>query len=96
MKAYVVIDVDVSDRERYQRYMKEGETSVAAHGGRFIVRGGAATTLEAGWAPKRMAIIEFADRAAAQRWWDSPEYGQARATRHGAASFRAVLVDGPA
>lgn len=94
MPAYVVIEADVRDPVRYEAYKKAGDAALAKHGGRFLARGGSPESLEGDWNPERVVIIEFADRAAARRWYDSPEYHDARKLREGAARFRAVLFDG--
>jgi uncharacterized protein (DUF1330 family) len=38
-------------------------------------------------------ISEWPDRAAALRFWQSPEYAEARKLREGTGSFQVVLVD---
>lgn len=94
MPAYVVCEVIVGDAEAYERYKPLSLAAVDAHGGRFLVRGGPAELLEGTGDPARIVVLEFPDRAAARRWYDSPEYGAARAARAGAATARFVLVDG--
>lgn len=94
MPAYVLVEVDVTDPVRYEEYRKLTPGAIAAHGGRFIVRGGKSVTLEGGWAPRRIVVIEFPDLATAQRFYDSPDYRAARAVRAGAANMRMVAVEG--
>lgn len=48
MPGYVIVDVTVRDRDSYERYKQLAAVSVAAHGGRYLVRGGATETLERG------------------------------------------------
>lgn len=72
MPAYLVADIEVIDRDLYDEYRKGVPPTVAAHGGRFLVRGGATQTLEGDWSPKRAVVIEFPDAAALKRWYDSP------------------------
>ena len=43
-------------------------------GGRFLARAGATELIEGGPEPKRIVILEFADKAAFKRWYDLPEY----------------------
>src|SRR5439155_7703421 len=88
------IDVDVTDPARYKEYLRLGDVAMAKHGGKFLARGGSPEALEGGWSPQRGVIIEFPDRAAAKRWYASPEYAAARKAREGAARFRAMVVDG--
>lgn len=91
--AYVVADIEVNDHPRYDAYKRVGEKTVAQYGGKILVRGPAAETLEEGWFPKRVLIIEFADKASARKWFNSPEYREARDMRRGAAKWRAFIVD---
>ena len=94
MPAYVLIDADVTDPVRYEAYKRLGGEATRKHGGRFLARGGAIEVLEGDWSPRRLVVVEFPDAAAARRWYGSPEYVQAREARAGAATFRAVLVEG--
>ncbi|MES2153681.1 MAG: DUF1330 domain-containing protein [bacterium] len=93
-RAYVLIDVDVHDAAQYAKYLPLGDIAAAANGAKFLARGGQVVPLEGGWQPRRVAVLEFADVDAARRWYDSPEYRKAREARAGAATFRAVIVEG--
>jgi uncharacterized protein (DUF1330 family) len=92
--AYVVVDISQTDPERAARYRELSGPSVDRHGGRFLARGGRLTVLEGKWEPDRLVIIEFPSSNAAQAWFDSDDYGQARAVREGAGTWQMVVVDG--
>jgi len=94
MPAYLVADVQVTDPVRYEDYKKLAATAIAKFGGRYLVRGGAHTTVEGEWKPHRLVIMEFADVATARRFYDSPEYREARAARANAAKGQFVIVEG--
>ena len=94
MSAYVLVDVDVTDAERYDRYRALAAPSVEQYGGRYIVRGGASEVLEGDRVPNRLVVLEFPDADAARRWYHSPEYVEAKATRAGAAVGSFILVEG--
>ncbi len=94
MAAYVVTEIEVLDVERYETYKRMVPPSLAAYGGRFIVRGGAAETLEGSWSPKRLVILEFPSVAQAKAWWDSPEYAEAKALRQATARTQMIVVEG--
>ena len=51
MPAYVVVQITVEDPVRYAEYRRIAPPSIAAHGGRYIVRGGACEILEGSWPP---------------------------------------------
>jgi uncharacterized protein (DUF1330 family) len=94
MAAYIIAEVEVTDSETYQSYRAQTPGVIARYGGRFIVRGGAAELLEGERHPGRIVVIEFADLAAAKRFYDSPEYQAIIGTRHQAATSRLILVEG--
>ena len=96
MPAYVIVEVEVTDPERYREYMAASPGAVAAGGGRFVARGGETVTLEGDWDPARIVVLEFPDLETAKRWYDSEEYRAARQLREGAAVFRAIAVAGSA
>jgi uncharacterized protein (DUF1330 family) len=94
MPAYVIAETDVHDPEQYERYRGASPAAIAAGGGRFVARGGELVVLEGEWQPKRLVILEFEDLDAVRRWYDSPEYREARRLREGAATLRIVAVEG--
>jgi uncharacterized protein (DUF1330 family) len=94
MPAYVLVDVDVTDAGRYDEYRVLAAASVEQHGGRYLVRGGASEVLEGERVPNRLVVLEFPDAGAARAWYHSAEYGEARATRAGAATGSFILVEG--
>ena len=69
MSAYIVVEVDVKDPDRYADYRAMVPASLEVYGGKFLVRGGAVEKLEGGWEPSRFVIIEFDSVAQAKRWW---------------------------
>lgn len=93
-KAYVIVDIKVTDPERYEGYRTLAGPAVEAGGGRFIVRGGATEVLEGDRVPNRIVILEFPDMAAARAWYDSPQYAEAKAAREGAAVGSFIAVEG--
>jgi uncharacterized protein (DUF1330 family) len=94
MSAYVVVDIEVLDREKYERYKQLSTAALTAHGGRFIVRGGNVEILEGTWSPKRLVIIEFPSVERARAWWDSPEYAEGKALRQATARSQLIIVEG--
>ncbi len=96
MPAYVVVQIDIADPDRYERYKALAPPSIAAYGGRYLARGGQSELLEGSWQPPRLVILEFPDAARARAWWGSPEYAEAKAIRHGCARSEMVLIEGVA
>jgi len=96
MTAYVIVEMTVTDPVRIEEYRKLAGASIAAHGGRFVVRGGQTEVLDGDWNPQRIVVIVFPDRDRARAWRNSPEYGEACRIRDRAASTRMILVEGVA
>jgi uncharacterized protein (DUF1330 family) len=94
MAAYVIVDIEVTDPVRYEEYKKLAAPTVTAHGGRYVVRGGKAETLEGDWAPTRLVVLEFPTAEQARAWWGCGEYRPAKALRHATANTRMILVEG--
>jgi hypothetical protein len=53
MPAYIVVQISIHDPVTYEHYMKIAPPSIAAYGGRYVVRGGPSEVLEGSWQPKR-------------------------------------------
>jgi uncharacterized protein (DUF1330 family) len=95
MPAYVIADVRVAgDTEALQEYRRRNTDTVAAHGGRFVVRGGEHELLEGDWDTKRIVVMEFPDMDAARAWWSSDEYEAIKPIRRGGSTTNILLVDG--
>ena len=94
MPAYVVLDVDVKDPSVFEQYKQLAPRSIAAYGGRYLARGGATETLEGGWTPKRLVILEFPTVERAKAWTMSEEYRPAKLLRQTCASVDMVVVAG--
>lgn len=94
MAAYLVVEITVKDAVTYERYKQLAPPSIAAYGGRYLVRGGKTETLEGEWQPARFVILEFSSVQQARAWWESPEYAEAKALRQASADTEMILVEG--
>jgi len=95
MAAYVISEVEPRDAALMERYRPLAAESIARHGGRYIVRGGAADLVEGGPPVKTLVIVEFPDMARARAWYGSADYADALAIRRGGAlERRLVFVEG--
>jgi uncharacterized protein (DUF1330 family) len=94
MPAYVIVDVEITDPVRYEEYRRLATPTVAAFDGRYVVRGGSTGTLEGGWQPGRLVVLEFPSVARAREWWDSPAYRPARDLRQQCARTEMIVVEG--
>jgi uncharacterized protein (DUF1330 family) len=94
MAAYVIADIEVLDSVGYEEYGRQVPATIAAHGGRYLTRGGATEVLEGAWSPKRCAILEYPDIAQVKAWWSSLEYVALRAIRERTTKSHLVVTQG--
>ena len=96
MAAYVVVQIAVEDPIAYEEYKALAPASIAAYGGRYVVRGGRSEVLEGSWQPSRLVVLEFPTADRARAWWGSAEYAPAKAIRQRCAGTEMLLIEGHA
>lgn len=94
MAAYILINIDVTDPDRYAGYAKLAPGTVTQYGGRYLARGGRAEALEGDIPARRVVVIEFPTYDQAKAWLDSEEYRAPKAIRHSASTSTMWIVDG--
>jgi len=94
VSAYVVSRVNIRNAEAMQRYMQEAPATVAAFGGRYLVRGNDVRALEGAWEHERMVVVEFPDKNAALAWYESDVYRPLRKLRQQNAETVILLAEG--
>ena len=94
MAAYIIAELEVTDAAGFEEYRKQVSATIQKYGGHYVIRGGATDTLEGGWAPKRLVVIEFSSAEQARRWYDSEEYRAPKALRIKCTRSRVLLAEG--
>lgn len=94
MKAYLIADIEIRDPATYEAYRREVPAMIAAHGGRYLVRGGATEVLEGDWQPRRVVVLEFPSSRELEGFYHSAEYQALKAIRVRASDSRIIAVDG--
>lgn len=94
MAAYIYGDVEVTDTSAYETYRQQVPALIAAHGGRYLVRGGAVEVLEGSRTPRRQVILEFPDMAHLKAFYTSAQYKTLIAMRQGASHGSLLAIEG--
>lgn len=94
MAAYLYADIEVTDPTAYETYRQQVPALIAAHGGRYLVRGGAVEALEGDRVPRRQVILEFPDMAHLKAFYTSPQYRTLIAIRQGASFGSLIAIEG--
>ncbi len=93
-KAYLVGQITVTHPEAYAVYASQVPQTIAAFGGKYLVRGGHATQLEGQAQGERHVVIEFPSREIAEAWYNSEAYQAILPHRLDNSTGALVLVDG--
>ena len=94
MTAFLIADIEVTDPAVFEEYKKLANDTIAAYGGKYVVRGGSFEVLEGDWSPRRIVILEFPNISSLKAWYDSPEYAPLKRIRERSANSRFVMVEG--
>jgi len=92
--AYVVVQAEVTDWDRFREYLKVSPGTIASFGGKYISRGGEKITLEGTDRDTRLVIIEFPSLEKAKEWYHSEEYQRIKPLREGAATGLLIAIEG--
>ncbi|MBT5049725.1 MAG: DUF1330 domain-containing protein [Rhodospirillaceae bacterium] len=95
MAAYFISDQqEVTDPETLKTYGAGVMDTLKKYGGKVIARDSEPEGVEGDWDPKRVIIVEFADKAGLKAWYGSPEYSKILNLRLASAKGNAMMVDG--
>jgi uncharacterized protein (DUF1330 family) len=94
MAAYVIVEIEITDPERYAEYIRVAPPTIERFAGRYLVRGGKTEALEGTWQPKRVVVLEFDTVQRAKEWWGSAEYAGPKRLRQAAAVTNMIVVEG--
>jgi uncharacterized protein (DUF1330 family) len=94
MKGYVIVDIEILDQGKFQKYRQMAASSIEQYGGHYVVRGGRIEPLEGDWRPERLTIVEFESIDRAKAWYNSAEYAAAKQIRQEASRCRVLIVEG--
>lgn len=92
-KGYWIVNMTITDPDRYKAYQAFVRPFMAANQGRFLVRGGAAEVVE-GKSEPRVIVIEFPSYEHALQAYRSAEYQAGKQLRLNSATGNVVVVEG--
>lgn len=93
MPGYLIFEIEVTDQAAYDHYREVAGPIMAAGGGRFVLSSDRVESLEGGWQPASIAVVEFPSAEDARRFYQSEEYQKVVALRQVASRAKGILVD---
>ncbi|HEX5262766.1 MAG TPA: DUF1330 domain-containing protein [Phenylobacterium sp.] len=94
MSAYVVAQLSINDRTRYDRYAAAFLPTLKPFGGRLLAADEGPQVMEGAWARDKLVLVAFPDQGAARAWAASPDYHAIAADRLAASEAVVLLVEG--
>ena len=91
---YVVAQITVTDPETYPTYVAMVQPIIEKFGGEFLVRGGRSESFEGVPPGDRNVVIRFPSYEAAEAWYHSEDYAEAKALRMSASTSVQTIVEG--
>ena len=94
MKGYVVcVYKSISNEKKLKEYAAKARTAVEEYKGKFLIKGGKATTNEGAKSP-RTVVIEFPSYSDANSFYNSREYKEAHEIIKGHAERHHQTIEG--
>ncbi|MBY0306652.1 MAG: DUF1330 domain-containing protein [Sphingomonas sp.] len=95
MPAYMIVTAKIADRDAFiNGYGMAAGKLVEQFGGKYVLRGPGATLLEGDFGDgASMVISEWRDKAAAEAFWNSPDYAEVKKLREGIADCQVLLIE---
>src|SRR5262249_43136281 len=89
----VAIVVETRLGPEIQQYLERIDETLRAYGGKFLIHGGPYQQIEGIWSSD-LIMIEFADRASAWAWYNSPQYQEIKPLRTNNMTAAVFLAEG--
>ena len=94
MKGYIIANIEIRDPVTFERYRAAVAPMIAAHGGRYLIRGGKLTHKEGEMPLQRLVVLEFPSPEAAERFYHSDDYRPLLELRTASTRSQVVIVEG--
>jgi uncharacterized protein (DUF1330 family) len=94
MAAYMIVQITITDEEKYKHYRTAVVPLIANFGGEAVVRSGTVYLLEGHHDGRRMVMFEFPSMEAIHSFWNSSEYVPMKELRRDAANLDIWAVPG--
>lgn len=94
MPAYLVMQITITDEEKWGNYRDAVMPLLARFGAKRMTKGDGLQLLEGRDDERRIVMFEFASMDAIHAFWDSPEYRLVKELRRDAATLEAWATAG--
>jgi len=94
MSAYVIVQINIRNKEPYKEYIKLAKPIVEKYKGEYIVRGGKFLKMYGRWDYERTVIVKFSSYKVAIEWYNSEEYFPVKKIREENSDCNVIIIKG--
>ncbi|WP_405059061.1 DUF1330 domain-containing protein [Kribbella sp. NBC_01505] len=94
MSVYVMAQISIVDRARYERYQAAFMDVLIQYGGTLLAADEQPRVEEGEWQYEKVILLSFPDHEAFRSWADSPQYRQIAVDRHAGSTGVVLVVQG--
>tara|TARA_B100001123_G_C14618235_1_gene752703 strand:- start:29 stop:316 length:288 start_codon:yes stop_codon:yes gene_type:complete len=94
MSAYVVLQVNLKNKEGFKEYVEKVPEIIKKFNGKYLVRAGEFKTMEGKWDFTRNVILKFPSYDRAMEWYNSDEYKTIKQLRLDNTEGNLIIIKG--
>ena len=94
MSAYIVVQINIKNKEPYKEYLRQVTPIVEKYKGEYIVRGGNYKTMLGNWDYERTVVIKFPTYDMATKFYNSQEYFPVKKIREDNSDGNLIIIEG--
>ena len=94
MSAYIIVQINITNKEPYKEYLKQVTPIAEKYGGEYIIRGGNYKTMLGTWDYQRTVVIKFPTYEMAIKWYNSEEYAPVKKIRENNSEGNLIIIEG--
>ena len=94
MSAYAILQMNITNQEKYKEYLDQVTTIVKKHQGDYIVRGGKSEVVLGKWDYQRTVVVKFPSYEAAIQWYNSEDYAPIKKIREDNSEGNCIIIEG--
>lgn len=94
MPVYAVVQLTITDREVYNRYLSRFTSVFSRYKGRVLAADESPAVVEGKWGHQKVVLLSFPDEPSFPDWANSPDYQEISKDRHAGSTALILLVKG--
>ena len=94
MSAYIIVQANITDIEKYKVYLEKVTPIVKKHSGEYLVRGGKYEKMLGNWDYERTVVIKFPSFKLAKDFHNSAEYEPVKKIREENSIGNLIIIEG--